>query len=48
MRVIEYAPKTGESEGYCEIELVDKSIKYNDVYFIKTSQLDTVLTELSS
>lgn len=48
MRVIEYTPKEGESEGFCEIELLDKSINYNDVYFIKTSQLENVLTELSS
>ena len=48
MRVVEYTPKEGESEGFCSIELLDKSINYEDVYFIKTSQLDTVLAELSS
>lgn len=46
MRVVEYTPKEGESEGFCSIELLDKSINYEDVYFIKTSQLDTVLAEL--
>ena len=46
MRVVEYTPKEGESEGFCAIELLDKSINYEDVYCIKTSQLDTVLAEL--
>jgi len=48
MRVVEYTPKEGESEGFCAIELLDKSINYEDCYFIKTSQLENVLTELSS